>query len=161
MEAAWAWFAAGLRWVPASSMNFFFRCLSEAPRTRFGVHLEVDSDGKMAPKIEFQGLFSHTFFLNILLLIFDCFWKAPNPYNCAPACTGAWFLQNKRFQKELTKVRFGDPFWQTKCLKISENSMSENDVFWESIFNWFLWFSCSQMAPRTPPKNCQKLKNSQ
>ena len=78
-------------------MNFFFRCLSEAPRTRFGVHLEGDSDGKMVPKNEFQGLFPHTFFLNIFLLIFDCFWKAPNSENRVPACTGARFLQNSRF----------------------------------------------------------------
>ena len=104
-------------------MSFFFKCLSEAPRTRFGVHLEGDSDSKMAPKIQFQGLFPHTFFLNILLLIFDYFGRLRTLIIALPPAREHDFCKIRVFKKELKQVRFGGAFWQSKPFRIAKNSI--------------------------------------
>ena len=54
---------------------FFFRCLSEASRTRFGVHLEGDSGGKMAPQIKFRSLSSCKFCSAVFCNHFIDFWR--------------------------------------------------------------------------------------
>ena len=115
---------------------------SVAKQASFSVAFGSDFKGFWRPTWTQKSMFGPRFFD----VIFECvfvsilarFFEAPNLKNRALASTGAWFLQNRCFQKKFEKCRFLLHFSMPKRRKFDHKSSPETYVFSTSIFMRFL-----------------------
>ena len=115
---------------------------SVAKRASFSVAFGSDFKGiwrlTWTQKSMFGPRFFDVIFECVFVSILARFFEAPNLKNRALASTGAWFLQNRCFQKRFEKCRFLLHIWKPKRRKFDHKSSPETYVFSILIFMRFL-----------------------
>ena len=120
-EVPWAWFLGlgALRRAPGPlrPWTLFFDSMLEATFFDFGSILEGFWKAKMVPKSIFGTFFSRFFSSMALASILGRFLKARNLKNSNFASTGARFLQNRCFRKNIEKISILDLFLDAETMK--------------------------------------------